>query len=88
MKLYPAIVTAHLLGGLVLLALLVVQSESYRPVPLLLPASLRRSVAIVAVLAAAQIALGGWVSTNYAVLACRDFPTCQGVGKSRQASTA
>ena len=25
-----------------------------------------------------QIALGGWVSTNYAVLACRDFPTCQG----------
>jgi cytochrome c oxidase assembly protein subunit 15 len=27
----------------------------------------------------AQIALGGWVSTNYAVLACTDFPTCQGV---------
>jgi cytochrome c oxidase assembly protein subunit 15 len=25
-----------------------------------------------------QIALGGWVSTNYAVLACSDFPTCQG----------
>jgi cytochrome c oxidase assembly protein subunit 15 len=78
MKLYPAIVTAHLLGGLVLLALLVVQSESYRPVPLALPASLRRGVSIVAVLAIAQIALGGWVSTNYAVLACRDFPTCQG----------
>ena len=78
MKLYPAIVTAHLLGGLVLLALLVVQSESYRPVPLALPAPLRRGVLIVAVLAVAQIALGGWVSTNYAVLACRDFPTCQG----------
>lgn len=79
MKLYPAIVTAHLLGGLALLALLAVQSESYRPVPLVLPASLRRGVSIVAVLAVAQIALGGWVSTNYAVLACRDFPTCQGV---------
>jgi cytochrome c oxidase assembly protein subunit 15 len=26
----------------------------------------------------AQIALGGWVSTNYAVLACSDFPTCHG----------
>jgi len=78
MKLYPAIVTAHLLGGLVLLALLVVQSESYRPVPLALPASLRRGVSIVALLAIVQIALGGWVSTNYAVLACRDFPTCQG----------
>jgi len=25
-----------------------------------------------------QVALGGWVSTNYAVLACSDFPTCQG----------
>jgi cytochrome c oxidase assembly protein subunit 15 len=25
-----------------------------------------------------QIALGGWVSTNYAVLACTDFPTCHG----------
>jgi cytochrome c oxidase assembly protein subunit 15 len=24
-----------------------------------------------------QIALGGWVSTNYATLACQDFPTCQ-----------
>jgi cytochrome c oxidase assembly protein subunit 15 len=26
-----------------------------------------------------QIALGGWVSTNYAALACTDFPLCQGV---------
>ena len=78
MKLYPAIVTAHLLGGLVLLVLLVIQSESYRPQPLALPASLRRAVLVVAVLAVVQIALGGWVSTNYAVLACRDFPTCQG----------
>lgn len=25
-----------------------------------------------------QIALGGWVSANYAALACSDFPTCQG----------
>jgi cytochrome c oxidase assembly protein subunit 15 len=25
-----------------------------------------------------QVALGGWVSTNYAVLACSEFPTCQG----------
>jgi cytochrome c oxidase assembly protein subunit 15 len=29
-------------------------------------------------LAVMQIALGGWVSTNYAVLACTDFPTCHG----------
>jgi cytochrome c oxidase assembly protein subunit 15 len=30
------------------------------------------------VLLAVQIVLGGWVSTNYAALACPDFPTCQG----------
>jgi cytochrome c oxidase assembly protein subunit 15 len=30
------------------------------------------------VLLVIQIALGGWVSTNYAVLACTDFPTCNG----------
>jgi hypothetical protein len=30
------------------------------------------------VLLVVQIALGGWVSTNYAVLACTDFPTCNG----------
>jgi hypothetical protein len=30
------------------------------------------------VLTVVQIALGAWVSSNYAVLACTDFPTCQG----------
>jgi cytochrome c oxidase assembly protein subunit 15 len=43
-----------------------------------LSAGLRRAVAGVAALAVLQIALGGWVSTNYAVLACSDFPSCQG----------
>ncbi len=78
MKLYPAIVTAHLLGGMVLLVLLAVQKEGYRPVPLALAPRLRTAAIVIAVLGAVQIALGGWVSTNYAVLACRDFPTCQG----------
>jgi len=78
MKLYPAIVTGHLLGGLGLLALLAVQAESYRPAPLALSGGLWRASIAVALLALAQITLGGWVSTNYAVLACRDFPTCQG----------
>jgi cytochrome c oxidase assembly protein subunit 15 len=78
MKLYPAIVTAHLLGGLGLLALLAVQAESYQPRPLVLPRRLALAASFVALLAVAQIALGGWVSTNYAVLACSDFPTCQG----------
>ncbi len=78
MGLYPAIVTLHLLGGLGLLALLAIQVEIYDPRPIALPSSLRIGLVVVAVLALLQIALGGWVSTNYAVLACREFPTCQG----------
>ena len=78
MKLYPAIVTVHLLGGMVLLALLALQSEAYAPRPLALPPALHAGLLGVAALAVLQIALGGWVSTNYAVLACSDFPTCQG----------
>jgi heme a synthase len=78
MKLYPAIVTAHLLGGLALLALLALQLGIDRREPVALPAGLRTAAIAIAVLSVVQIALGGWVSTNYAVLACRDFPTCQG----------
>jgi heme a synthase len=78
MKLYPAIVTAHLLGGIALLVLLAVQAQGYSPRPLALPRGLRRALLVVLALTALQSALGGWVSTNYAVLACSDFPTCQG----------
>ena len=82
MKLFPAIVTLHLLGGMVLLALLKVQSVSYaqaqgkRHLVALQPAVLG-SILITFALLWLQIALGGWVSTNYAVLACTDFPACQ-----------
>ncbi|HEV7912361.1 MAG TPA: COX15/CtaA family protein [Albitalea sp.] len=78
MKLYPAIVTGHLLGGLGLLVLLATQSEAYQPRPLVLSRGVRAGAWIVFGLSVAQAALGGWVSTNYAVLACSDFPTCQG----------
>jgi heme a synthase len=78
MKLYPAIVTGHLLGGMGLLALLAAQSQAYDSTPLALPRPLLRGIVVVFVLSVIQIALGGWVSTNYAVLACSDFPKCQG----------
>ena len=83
MKLFPAIVTLHLIGGLVLLALLCVQAvchghsaQGRAPVPL--SAGLRWGLVAATVLVAVQVVLGGWVSTNYAVLACTTFPTCQG----------
>ena len=43
-----------------------------RNVPLL-----RKVAAAALVVLALQIALGGWTSSNYAALACPDFPTCQ-----------
>ena len=79
MKLYPAIVTAHLLGGLGLLALLAVQVQRGARRPAVsMSFGLHIGTLAVAGLSLAQLALGGWVSTNYAVLACSDFPTCQG----------
>ena len=83
MKLFPAIVTMHLLGGMVLLTLLRAQSVRYaqahdNTLPTILSNVDRRLVVVAFGLLWLQIALGGWVSTNYAVLACTDFPGCQG----------
>ncbi|MEP6876126.1 MAG: COX15/CtaA family protein [Burkholderiales bacterium] len=76
MKLYPLVVTLHLLGGMVLLVLLAVQVPQDEPLPV--SRGLVRGALVLAGLSALQIALGGWVSTNYAVLACDGFPACQG----------
>ena len=83
MKLFPAIVTLHLLGGMVLLALLAMQAVAYRQAqrgrgPALIAPALRHWLLVATALLWLQVALGGWVSTNYAVLACSSFPDCQG----------
>lgn len=83
MKLFPAIVTLHLLGGLLLLALLALQSQWQTRAlagtpPVSVDAGTRVFLLLASGLLVLQLALGGWVSTNYAVLACTDFPTCQG----------
>lgn len=82
MKLFPAIVTLHLLGGMTLLALLKVQSVKYaqakgEQITVQLSANTRWLLLATFALLWFQIALGGWVSTNYAVMACTDFPACQ-----------
>ncbi|MES2688468.1 MAG: COX15/CtaA family protein [Pseudomonadota bacterium] len=83
MKLFPLIVTLHLLGGLILLALLQAQAVRYAQahgvsLRVALPAGTWLLLMATFALLWVQIALGGWVSTNYAVLACTDFPSCQG----------
>lgn len=82
MKLFPAIVTLHLLGGLLLLALLCVQAVRNAQLeggvePVAVNPGLRALLWLSSALLMLQITLGGWVSTNYAVLACTDFPMCQ-----------
>lgn len=80
LKLMPAVVTAHLLGGMILLALmtwLAAREKAHEPVDAQ-AARCRPWAAAGLALLFVQIALGGWVSTNYAALACMDFPTCHG----------
>jgi cytochrome c oxidase assembly protein subunit 15 len=86
MKLQPVIVTIHLLLGLSLLALLAwlggrEDNVLKPPQPPANPAglaSVRRLALASAAVLALQLALGGWVSTNYATLACNDLPLCNG----------
>lgn len=78
----PAIVTGHLLGGMLLFALLVWLWQRQRPDPAPIDseplAGLRGAAAFGLALVSIQIFLGGWASTNYAALVCPDLPTCQG----------
>jgi heme a synthase len=73
----PLIVTAHLLGGLSTLALLWWLSLE-PPVTVNRLPTLQRFALLGLTALILQIALGGWTSSNYAALACPDFPTCQG----------
>jgi cytochrome c oxidase assembly protein subunit 15 len=80
MKLQPIIVTTHLLLAMCLLAAMTwlgAAQSRHRPVTAV-GRKLATPALIIALLLALQIALGGWVSTNYAVLACNDFPLCHG----------
>jgi heme a synthase len=83
MKLFPAMVTLHLLAGMVLLALLCRQALAYvhaqhARLAVEIDPALRGWLFAATALVWFQVALGGWVSTNYAVLACSEFPACQG----------
>lgn len=80
MLLKPAIVTAHLLGGLSTVTLLVCLAGMTTPAlrQRAVDYGTRKLTWIALVVVVMQIFLGGWTSTNYAALACPDFPTCQG----------
>ncbi len=78
----PMVVSAHLLGGMTTLAILVWISHRHYGViskRFVEDAMLRKFIRFALVIIYIQIFLGGWTSTNYAALACTDFPTCHGV---------
>ena len=81
-QLKPLVVTLHLLGGMTTLALLwwltLRQGRLLRPRPPPDAGRLRPWVLALLAVVGGQVALGGWVSTNYAALACTDFPLCHG----------
>ena len=79
LKLLPIIVTGHLFGGFITLSLFFylflkttdgIKNHNIGHLKVL------GGVAFFALII--QIFLGVWTSTNYASLACADFPTCQG----------
>jgi len=78
----PLVVSSHLLGGMATLSMLLwlwlrergQASHAY----FASVDHLRRGAGWGLALVVTQIALGGWVSTNYAALACTEFPLCQG----------
>jgi cytochrome c oxidase assembly protein subunit 15 len=87
LRVNPLIVTTHLLLGMTTLALLSLmwlrsgstQSRvAPRLSPITVPAGLRPLATLALLVLVMQLFLGGWVSTNYAALACPDFPTCHG----------
>ncbi len=80
LKLQPVIVTIHLLLGMSLLSLLTwhAMRQSAQPPVAASAARLQWLAALALGTLFIQLALGGWVSTNYAALACGGFPLCQG----------
>jgi cytochrome c oxidase assembly protein subunit 15 len=80
LKLQPVIVTIHLLLGMSLLSLLTWHAMRQNPLPSVHrdAATMRWPALVSLVILFMQIALGGWVSTNYSALACAGFPLCQG----------
>lgn len=78
LKLLPLVVMGHLLGGILILACLSrfgVQISSIKGKNLPLA---HLGLGVGALVVFLQIALGGWVSSNYAGIACIGFPTCNG----------
>lgn len=78
MKLLPVVVMAHLLGGILIFSCLSrLRLQFSAAQPICLP-QWRFWILLGVIIVFLQIALGGWVSSNYAGIACIGFPQCNG----------
>lgn len=78
----PIIVSAHLIGGMSTLAILTWITHRHLSAiasTIQLSQTTRFWIRGAIIILFMQIFLGGWTSTNYAALACTDFPTCHGM---------
>ena len=81
LKLLPIIVTGHLFGGfttLTLFFLIFLKAGNFQILNKMAIPKLKGMAGVALFVLIIQIFLGVWTSTNYASLACADFPTCQG----------
>lgn len=78
LKLLPVVVMGHLLGGILIFSsLCYLRLQLSDAFPKAMP-SWHFWIGFGALLVFCQIALGGWVSSNYAGIACIGFPQCNG----------
>lgn len=80
-KVLPVIVSAHLLGGMAIVALLGYLTVASRPRTTAVThkaASFRPWAILGLIILIVQLFLGAWTSTTYSALACHDFPFCHG----------
>ena len=84
LKLWPQVVTAHLLGGFLTLSTIWLlclrlyhRHWTLRPEHMRSIQSIKPFLWLATVILLLQIFLGGWTTSNYAALACPDFPRCQ-----------
>ncbi|MET4692334.1 COX15/CtaA family protein [Endozoicomonas lisbonensis] len=83
LKLWPQVVTLHLLGGfatfsLLFLLTLRLSGMGWKKLPPDVVEGLKGLGMAGLLVVIVQITLGGWISSNYAALACPDLPMCQG----------
>ena len=83
LKLWPQVVTLHLLGGfatfsLLFLLTLRLSGMGWKKLPPDVIEGLKGVGLTGLFIVIVQITLGGWISSNYAALACHDLPMCQG----------